>query len=324
MKKEITRKDIYLGEVEEKILKKHCDKIEKLLSNFNPDLVFLRVYFDKVDRKKEFKVRGILELPAKTLRAEKSAKDFKSAIKEMFEALEREIKKYKELLRREPEYKRKRRPGYKEKLAEIDISKEIYETYSAFLERVYPLLYSFVIKEIRNLIYQGQIKPGEMAATEIVNEAIAKVGRSLKQNYNEKEVRQTLYKEIISIIRSKLEQKKVSTVPLEKRIAPDEIDSEFYDYYQPDEVLKIEDILPASPSQQRASDNELMDRIEHILSILPNQWRRAFTLVEIDGFSEEEVAMILDSTPPEIGKNIEMAKAFIRAKLKDAGMEWNK
>jgi len=45
-------------------------------------------------------------------------------------------------------------------------------------------------------------------------------------------------------------------------------------------------------------------------------------LIELEGFSPEEVAMIQDRSVEEVKKEVEMARAFVSEKLADLGFEW--
>src|SRR5205823_3867315 len=77
---------------------------------------------------------------------------------------------------------------------------------------------------------------------------------------------------------------------------------EILDFYEPDEDLKVEDVLPdlsiLDPERQ-AEREELQWCVSTALAGLPEQWRRALDL-SVDGRSRAELARELSLSEPEV------------------------
>ncbi len=327
MIREIVHNGIAVDEHTQNALERKIQKLEKMLEKFDPDMVKLRIKFEKHSKREEYNVDIILDLPNKTLRASKRADKLSKAANEAFNSLFREVKKFKAFLRHEPDYKRKIRPTYKEMLLKTSTPEETQELYLDFIEKHFQRFYNFAYREIRNRIYQGLLKPGELMVQDVLDEAILKISEEVEPNFNEKEVREKIYRTIESIIKRKVKEIRFRRVPLEKTVEVHDLDTELYEYYQPDDVVKIEDVIP-DPNSPEPEDwyeeEEIEETVDRVISLLPNRWRQALQLVEMEGFTPEEVSMI-QGVPPEVVKQeVENAKQYIREKLQDYGLKWNR
>ncbi|MBW1933552.1 MAG: HPF/RaiA family ribosome-associated protein, partial [Deltaproteobacteria bacterium] len=138
----IHKNGVKISELAEKLIERKVKKLDQMLEHFNPDLVSLRLELNDIPRKGLFSARTVLALPGTTLRAEKEGKDLITVLGETFDSLLREVKKYKEFLRREPEYRRKR-PDFKEKMMQVSLPEEIEEAYLEMVDRNMGRLYNF-------------------------------------------------------------------------------------------------------------------------------------------------------------------------------------
>lgn len=326
MKYEIIKRDVVLDAETEKLIQRKLEKIEKLLENFNEDLFFLRINYDQIKKRKRYNIRLMLQVVGRYLRVKKDGPDLTAVTNEAFDALIREIKKFKEFLRNEPEYRRKIRPSYKEKINKAQLKEEVQEAFEQYVEKIMSRLYSFALKEIRNRVYQGQLKPGDIQVKDVLDEAIVQVSESIKEatEFKEKEVRKELYRRIIRIINQWTQERRRHLSVLDKTIPPEEIDTELYEFYQPDDIVHVEDIIPDTieTPEEELEDEEMQKAIDQVISMMPDKWRQAFRLIELEGFSVEEVAMIQDRTPEEVKKTLEMARAFLAEKIEDLGFVW--
>ncbi|MBI5194373.1 MAG: HPF/RaiA family ribosome-associated protein [Nitrospirae bacterium] len=92
----------------EEQLEKKVKKVEELLATYDDDVVKLDVTFEKHARREEYYTSLTLALPKKTLRATDTGFDSFNSMNNTFEELLREVKKYKDLLKREHTYKDRR------------------------------------------------------------------------------------------------------------------------------------------------------------------------------------------------------------------------
>jgi ribosomal subunit interface protein len=108
MKLSISYRNIEFVKPVELAVNRHIAKIDKLLTTFPPDLVQLRVHFDKHLRRTEFSCSVTLSLPTATLHATADGNDPAVSARDAFMELEMQIKKHKSLLRKESQWKRRR------------------------------------------------------------------------------------------------------------------------------------------------------------------------------------------------------------------------
>ncbi len=85
-------------------------------------------------------------------------------------------------------------------------------------------------------------------------------------------------------------------------------DEEFYEWFQPDEALKWEDVIPSSAIAPEA----LLEVCEAQPARLKPQERRAALLYFRLGFSFEEVCRVLGKPAEETGRLLERAREAIR------------
>ncbi len=94
--------------------------------------------------------------------------------------------------------------------------------------------------------------------------------------------------------------------------------SEIYNFYQPEEKLRLEDIVPDPyiPSPEEiVTCRDLQRYINQTLAMLPETWRTVFVLRYVEECSLPEVARIMDM--PEV---LEHACAFLQQKLVEAAL----
>ena len=86
-------------------------KLEKLLKSYSPDLVQLHGGFSINTRTQEISCTLNLSLPSGTLHATGAGAAVRTSCKKAFSDLEAQVKKHCSKLRRDYEWKRKRRPS---------------------------------------------------------------------------------------------------------------------------------------------------------------------------------------------------------------------
>jgi ribosome-associated translation inhibitor RaiA len=99
----------------EKISRHHLEKLEWLLKRYAPDMVQLHGGVEERPRKADFSFSLNLVLPTGILHASAVASDGPSSVRAAFSELESQLKKHKDKLREDYEWKRKRRHPQHEK-----------------------------------------------------------------------------------------------------------------------------------------------------------------------------------------------------------------
>jgi ribosomal subunit interface protein len=108
MKINLSYKEPHSHEAVEKQVTRSSGKLEKLLKSYQGDLVQLHGAFEKHPRRIEYSFSLSITLPTGTLHALGKAADVRGSVRQAFADIERQVKKHKEKLRHDYEWKRKR------------------------------------------------------------------------------------------------------------------------------------------------------------------------------------------------------------------------
>ncbi|RTZ73501.1 MAG: hypothetical protein DSZ00_06320 [Gammaproteobacteria bacterium] len=95
----------------------------------------------------------------------------------------------------------------------------------------------------------------------------------------------------------------------------DDFDTEYYEFHQPDEVIRMEDILPnpESPIPEEAEEIRKRNLLVHdVLALLPKRWRHALVLMDIHGLSESVSAEVVGVDPDQLRQMRTCAESFMR------------
>lgn len=105
MKYSIQKGEEKLNPLVQKLIDRKVKKLDSLLSHFDADMLDLKITVEEIDNKNLFIIDLVLSLPNQVLKAEKQSKDVMEAMGSAFDTLIREVKRFKEKLRKEFNYK---------------------------------------------------------------------------------------------------------------------------------------------------------------------------------------------------------------------------
>jgi ribosomal subunit interface protein len=108
MKFSMSYKNVDMREPIQTGIRPHLTKLEKLLKSYSPDLVQLHATLAKQARKEEYNFTLNLTLPTGTLHCVGTGSDIRASLKAAFSELDGQIKKHKDHVRHDYEWKRKR------------------------------------------------------------------------------------------------------------------------------------------------------------------------------------------------------------------------
>ncbi len=174
----------------------------------------------------------------------------------------------------------------------------------------------------------GDLLPGELTPQEIVDAVVLRGYREFTQRPPTLEVDRWLLKLVLEELGSEIKRLKAErdkVMYLEETI-PEEVfeeggvllDDEIYEFYQPDEKLHLEDILPdphIPTPEQVAESRDLQRYINQTLAQLPCVWRTIFVLHYCEELSITEIASVTGLHEDEVQRNLEYAREFLRQKL---------
>ena len=109
MKTAISYKNVEVTSAVEPAVERHVAKIAVLLQSYDPDLVQLHGSFEKHKKRSSYAFDVSVALPTGTLHATGEADDPVASARKGFSELESQIKKHQARLRKDYQWKRKRR-----------------------------------------------------------------------------------------------------------------------------------------------------------------------------------------------------------------------
>lgn len=202
-----------------------------------------------------------------------------------------------------------------------------------FKEAVRPLLQPLarhVRREMAFLRARGDLEGDFPTAGDVVDETLVRAWQELRPRPQADLDKGTLYGIASRVLAEAVRQRRRERgrfVSLERRLPErqaldEDIDQAVYDYWQPDQVLKLEDAVPIdAPSPEEAAEREELRRVlGQVLAELPEGWRQAVLLTQAEDLPHAEVARQLGISQEELQRRIEHADAYLRARLSELGV----
>ena len=312
-----------IGRLTERRLKPH-------LSHFPPGLVRLRATLERSRHRSLHRVRLQLVLPGATLACGNDSAEPEKAIELSVTELERQLERHVAHLRHEYAWRRKEwRAGLRQLKAAVAEQTEAGS--ASFNELVRPQLASlrhFVQRELAYLQARGDLAAGDPSLDDIVDEALARACERLAERPRRLEPLPWLYQIALELLAEEVAHRQIEEgrcISLEGRLPvqlhePHQDDDEFlFAYWQPDEILRLEDVVPATDDtpEEAAISRELRELVATLLAELPEPWRRAVTLCRLEAQPSAAAAQVLAISEEELEDRLAHADAFLKARLTD-------
>ena len=309
-------------------------KLEKKARNFPPDVLFLRISIEENQVRSLYNVSMTMEVPGKTLAAKAESHDIEVAIKDAFAEIERQLKEHKSRLRREHLWKRlARRAELREMKANAEPVEErkrdiFFSLVSAHLDKVTHLARHV----IRYSESTGELVRGELDPEDVVDATLVRAYREFLKGYRQRDVRSWLIRVAMDVLdaevayhkwdheRTRHIEEDIPETPPTEEVST--LGDEILDFYQPDEDLKLEDIVPdieVPTPEESVEAKELQQLVRSLLAQMPREWRRALLLHYVGGRTEAEVAKAIGRPEMEVRRILERAREYLRQKLTDYG-----
>lgn len=318
-------------------LSKWIEKLERQLKHVPQDELFLHGSIERHLTRSLYRISLMLHVPRRTLVATEQDNELEVALKEAFTELERQVEKYKAFLRHEPLWKRQeRREDIRKPLEreQIPVEERDRALLLDLIQTNLNMLYNFCRREIAACLATGDLPRGYLTVEDLVDAVVLRAAREFHQRPASLPFDRWLLKLAVEQIEDEVKRIRgevAQTVPIEEdtpETPPDEqvrtLGDEIYDFYQPDEDLRLEDILPAPfvPTPEQVVESRDVQRyVNRTLAKLPATWRRAFVLMHVEGCDLAETAQILGMQEDEVARAVESAREFLRQKLIETGLE---
>jgi RNA polymerase sigma factor (sigma-70 family) len=320
----------------EKLIDRLVAKLERRASTFSP--THLRLFVEYMTARSLYEVSLTFDVPGKTLAAKKEQHDLTSGLRAAFEEIEGQLKKHKESLRGE----HWKRPARREEVRELKTRAAPIEENQreAFFSLVTPhlrRLNHFVRHVISYAEAMGDLLEGELAPEDVVDGALVRAYRDFAKGHSIPDVKSWLVRFALDQLEAeirRLKKEHAGTVSLEEPVPEtpptrevSTLGEEILDFYQPDEALKLEDLVPdiESTTPEAETENEELRRvITKGLREIPSQWRQTLLQHDLQNRSRADIAKEIGKPESEVERIVQSAREYLRQRLVSAGFDFKK
>ena len=197
------------------------------------------------------------------------------------------------------------------------------------LEDVYPL--------VRHLLAHaeavGDLLPGELTPEDVVDAVILRAYREFVKVPPERSIRRWLVgmaREHVEAEVKRLRAWRARTPRRTEENVPDTppaewvstLGDETLDFHEPDEDLKLEDVLPdlgVPTPEEEAESGELRGCVRAALATMPREWRQTLLQRYVEGLSGTELAKAIGRPELDTRRILEHARQYLRQRLLESG-----
>jgi RNA polymerase sigma factor (sigma-70 family) len=311
----------------EKEINHQIDKLRKRLQVFRPELIHLKGIIEENSPREGTIVSLNLRLPSGQLAVQKAGSNATTAIKSAFDDLLQQITKHKDLLRSSHKWRRRQAPTngreagvpFEQTLAAVQptmISPDDVRSYvNANLNR----LERFVDRELLFRQASDQLPEDSVTTREVVDEVVV-AALSDGDKPERVSLEPWLYRLALRAINDFANHSHEfnDRIHLEDSARKPNVrasDEPELQFHQPDETLNAESIIAdrrvATPEQAFYSD-EINTLVESAMAGMSAKEREAFVLYGIEGFSIEEVAVIVERNAEDVLASVSAARQHMR------------
>lgn len=309
------------------------EKLGPLLERFQPDLVHLEGRIEKNPNHQLYRCSLRLKLGNGVLATSEEGHDLPAVMDEVFEELRRRLKKFNDRLRHAHLWKRPQRRGrLAEWLRTAPAGVREHEERALYWDLLVThldTLYAFVRRELTYLESSGELQPGTLQVGDLVDAVVLRGLQRFRERPGRLAFPHWLFQLAIKVTAEELaatSARAPDALSLYRRVTatrrPDMEEEALYEFWVPDEVLRIEDLVAApegaSPEEVQARI-ELQRELHRQLALLPRAWRQAVVLTGTEGLTVAQAAEVLGRREEDLQAMLEHAHAFLRAKLSEAG-----
>ena len=315
MNLKIQHRRLKVTEVLKRLIDRHANKVEKILPTFTSRDLDLHISLERLPRGRQYHTVLVMTMPQKQIRVERMENNPATSVLRAFDELLRRIKKFKSQLNRESFWKKEpvsastETRTYKTRILENAINQNLDK------------IENYIRREILHRTLIEDIPIGLLQARALVDDVFLEVNSRVMDRPEALPLDQWMLQVARRVLNSRF---------LEFRAAREEVhseeradtssrwDDEDLNFYQPDEVLSLEDLIRDEHSvdpERLLAQEEAKDELQKAIASLPHVVREPFVLFALEGLNSDEVAMILDRSPREIVQDVETARLELRKRL---------
>jgi RNA polymerase sigma factor (sigma-70 family) len=316
------------------VIEEEVRQLEPHLARFRENLVRLEVVASQTRGKTRIKVSLRLQLPSGVIAAQEEGFEIEPVLRKAFADLRHQVDRHVAHLKHEPEYKRparRRRIGAPlppvQNAAEADRRQLFFDLIEDHLDTVYDT----VRRELTYLECSGSVPQGYLAVRDIVDATILKGLDRFERRPTEFSVRDWLTQLAFETIEAEAQAARravpedaapIDVAPEAPAGEPTESDEEMFEFYQPDDVLMLEELVADDggddPETAVAKRQDALF-LHRAIAGLPALWRRVLFLVDLNDTPLEKASSVLGIPEDDVTRIAQSARDYLRDKLRDSG-----
>ncbi len=314
MNVKIQKRNMHLSPNLQRLIGKQCAKVRRILPTFAPQDLHLHVTIERKPRS-QYETALVLTVPQTSIRTEEIEANPSTSILRAFHELVRRIKRFKSHLGHE--HTRHRRPLQMVENLSTERVLDLETAISNNLEK----LENYIRRELYSHVVQRDLSPGLIQVAALVDDVFLEVSARAAEQPHDLSLEQWMFqlahqklRERLNDLQSHREDSSVEeTSPEDSRW-----DDETSNFFQPDESLRLEDLLvdASSTNPEELMQGEEAEQLFHrLVAKLSDSIRESFVLFAIEGFGADEVAMITGKPTSQVLKDVENARRALRTGL---------
>ena len=317
------------------VIEEEVRQLEPHLARFREDLVRLEVVASQTRGKKRIKVSLRLQLPSGVIAAREEGFEIEPVLRKAFADLRHQVDRHVARLKHEPEYKRparRRRIGAPLPPARDAAEADRRQLFFDLIEDHLDTVYDTVRRELTYLECSGSVPAGYLSVGDIVDATILKGLARFEDRPSEFSVGDWLKRLAFETIEEESRAPRravpedaasIEAEPEAPAEDPTEADQAMFEFYQPDEVLMLEDLIAddgGTDPETEVDRHDIAMALHRAIADLAPVERRVLYRMYLEDATIAETAHLLGLTEAEVLKIAENAAETLRGTLVEAGL----
>ncbi|MCZ0738441.1 sigma-70 family RNA polymerase sigma factor [Phreatobacter sp. AB_2022a] len=317
------------------VIEEEVRQLEPHLARFREDLVRLEVVASQTRGKKRIKVSLRLQLPSGVIVAREEGFEIEPVLRKAFADLRHQVDRHVGRLKHEPEYKRparRRRIGAPLPPARDAAEADRRQLFFDLIEDHLDTVYDTVRRELNYLECSGSVPAGYLSVRDIVDATILKGLARFEDRPSEFSVGDWLKRLAFETIEEESRAARravpedaasIEAEPEAPAEDPTEADQAMLEFYQPDEVLMLEDLIAddgGTDPETEVDRHKIAMALHRAIADLAPVERRVLYRMYLEDATIAETADLFGLTETEVAEIAENAGATLRARFAEAGL----
>lgn len=317
------------------VIEEEARQLASHLKRFRDDLVRLEATVSQTRGKTRIQVSLRLQLPSGVIAAQEEGFEIEPVLRKAFADLRQRVDRHVARLKHESEYKRparRRRIGAPLPSARNAAEADRRQLFFHLIEDHLDTVYDTVRRELTYLESSGSVPAGYLSVGDIVDATILKGLARFEDRPSEFSVGDWLTQLAFETVEAEAQAARravpedaasIEAEPEAPAEDPTEADQAMFEFYQPDEVLMLEDLIAddgGTDPETEVDRHKIAMALHRAIADLAPVERRVLYRIYLEDATIAETADLFGLTETEVAEIAENAGATLRARLAEAGL----